>query len=356
MTETSPHPANFWETLDDGRIRCDLCPRYCKLKEGQRGFCFVRQNIQGSLVLTTYGRSSGFCIDPIEKKPLHHFYPGSSILSFGTAGCNLGCRFCQNWDLSKSRQMDRMTDFASPEAIARSARKNGCRSVAFTYNEPIIFAEYAIDICAACREQDVRTVAVTAGYITDKAREEFFAGMDAANVDLKGFSEDFYRDYCYGHLQPVLDTLLYLKKETDVWVEITNLIIPGANDSEDELHSMTDWIAGELGTDMVLHFSAFHPDFKVTDRPATSLHTLRKAREIALSKWLQFVYTGNVHDTESSSTFCPQCGELLIERDWYTLGRYNLDKNLCVKCRHPIPGRFEEGKGGWGGRRKSVQI
>jgi pyruvate formate lyase activating enzyme len=307
-------------------------------------------------VLTTYGRSSGFCIDPIEKKPLYHFYPGSSILSFGTAGCNLGCTFCQNWDLSKSKEMDRMTDFATPEAIARGASQQGCRSVAFTYNEPVIFAEYAIDIAKACREMDVRTVAVTAGYITEEARPDFFAAMDGANVDLKGFTDEFYRKYCAAQLQPVLDTLIYLKRETDVWIEITNLIIPGANDSKDELDSMTDWIAKELGPDVPLHFSAFHPAFKVTDRSSTSLRTLQTAREIALSKGLNYVYTGNVHDPQGSSTTCPNCKALLIERDWYELGQYNLNQNLCAKCSHPIAGRFEGQAGNWGQKRKTVRI
>ncbi|MFC1583974.1 AmmeMemoRadiSam system radical SAM enzyme [Fibrobacterota bacterium] len=341
MTEPIPHPADFWESLDDGRIKCTLCPRYCKLREEHRGFCFVRQNQGGKLVLTTYGRTSGFAIDPVEKKPLYHFYPGSTILSFGTAGCNLGCRFCQNWDLSKSRSMDRMTASASPGAIAQSARKNGCRSVAFTYNEPIIFAEYAIEICRACRELDVRTVAVTSGYITGDARPDFFAGIDGANVDLKSFSEQFYRDFCAGHLQPVLDTLIYLKKETDVWLEITNLIIPGANDSEAELHSLTEWIVTELGPDVPLHFSAYHPDFKLTDRRSTSLETLHLARDIALSKGIKFVYTGNVHDSAGSTTLCPACGAVLIERDWYRLGTCKIKKGLCEECGEKVPGRFE---------------
>ena len=217
----SDYPARWWTMLPDGRMECRLCPRFCKLQEGQRGFCFVRQRTGGGMVLTTYGRSSGFCVDPIEKKPLNHFLPGTSVLSFGTAGCNLGCRFCQNWDISKAREFDRLSDAASPDAIAASAKRLGCHSVAFTYNDPVIFAEYAIEVAQACRAQGIKTVAVTAGYITDEARPEFYRAMDAANVDLKAFTEDFYHRLCYAQLQPVLDTLVYLRRETDVWFEVT---------------------------------------------------------------------------------------------------------------------------------------
>jgi len=255
MSQTN-FPGRFWTKQDNNRILCELCPRYCSLHENQRGFCFVRQNIGGEMVLTTYGRSSGFCIDPIEKKPLNHFYPGTSVLSFGTAGCNLGCKFCQNWNISKSREWDSLTDQATPEAIARCAKKMNCKSVAFTYNDPVIFAEYAMDIADACHAIDIKTVAVTAGYITDKARPEFFDHMDAANVDLKAFTEEFYQKITLSALQPVLDTLVYLKSKTDVWFEITTLLIPGENDSDEEIDAMTKWIADHLGSDVPLHFSA----------------------------------------------------------------------------------------------------
>ncbi len=350
------YPGRYWHLLEDDRIQCDLCPRHCKLKDEQRGFCFVRQRIENQIVLTTYGRSSGFCIDPIEKKPLNHFYPGSSILSFGTAGCNLGCKFCQNWDMSKSRNMDRLADLASPEQICLSATQNGCKSVAFTYNDPVIFAEYAIDIARACRERGVCTVAVTAGYITDEARPDFFQYMDAANIDLKSFSEDFYHKLCSGHLQPVLDTLTYLKHNTDVWIEITNLLIPEANDSDQELHSLTEWVAGELGLDVPLHFSAFHPDFKMTDRPGTPGVTLKRAREIAISKGIHHVFTGNVFDAEGGSTYCPQCGSLLIERNWYELGQYNLAGSHCKSCGSEIAGHFDDKPGKWGQRRRQIVV
>ena len=352
----SDYPARWWTMLPDGRMECRLCPRFCKLQEGQRGFCFVRQRTGGGMVLTTYGRSSGFCVDPIEKKPLNHFLPGTSVLSFGTAGCNLGCRFCQNWDISKAREFDRLSDAASPDAIAASAKRLGCHSVAFTYNDPVIFAEYAIDVAQACRAQGIKTVAVTAGYITDEARPEFYRAMDAANVDLKAFTEDFYHRLCYAQLQPVLDTLVYLRRETDVWFEVTTLLIPGENDSRGELDRASDWFAANLGPDVPWHFTAFHPDFKMLDKPRTPPATLARAREIARAKGLKHVYTGNVHDRMGGSTWCPACGALLIERDWYELGAYNLDGNRCRACGCEIAGRFERQPGTWGARRLPVRL
>ena len=305
----SNHPGRWWHRLDDGRIQCDLCPRDCRLHEGQRGACFVRLREGGAMMLTTYGRSSGFCIDPIEKKPLNHFYPGSSVFSFGTAGCNLACKFCQNWDISKSREMDTLMDAASPAAIAEAAAKANCRSVAFTYNDPVIFAEYAMDTADACHALGIKTVAVTAGYIGVDARREFYAKMDAANVDLKGFTDDFYVKLCGAHLQPVLDTLVYLKRETDVWFEITTLLIPGKNDSEAELEAMCAWIARELGMEVPIHFTAFHPDYKMVDLARTPAATLTRARNIAMRAGIRYVYTGNVHDRTGGTTFCAGCGK-----------------------------------------------
>lgn len=356
-TETSqPYKGRFWHKQEDGRILCNLCPRNCILHEGQRGFCFVRQNIGGEMILTTYGRSSGFCIDPIEKKPLNHFYPGTSILSFGTAGCNLGCKFCQNWDISKSREFDKLADQASPKTIAQAAKKFGCRSVAFTYNDPVIFAEYAIDVADECRKLGIHPVAKTAGYITDEARPEFYSHMDAANVDLKAFTEDFYKKLTLSSLKAVLDTLVYVKKHTSVWLEITNLVIPGENDSDKEFHEMSQWILDYLGPDVPLHFTAFHPDFKMTDHPPTPPSTLTRAREIALSHGLHYVYTGNVHDSKGSSTYCPNCGKLLIERDWYVLGKYHVKNGQCAFCQTPIPGYFENQPGAWGNKRVPVRL
>ncbi len=345
----------WWRRLDDGRILCYLCPRECKIGEGKRGFCFVRANVKDQLVLTTYGRSSGFCIDPIEKKPLNHFLPGTSVLSFGTAGCNLGCRFCQNHDISKSREMDRLMDEASPELIARKAKELGCRSVAFTYNDPVIFAEYAIDIARECRKKDIKTVAVTAGYISSEARCEFFENMDAVNVDLKAFSQDFYNKVCFAELESVLETLKFLKS-SKVWFEVTTLIIPGLNDSDEEIRKMSCWILKHLGPYIPQHFTAFHPDFKMRDIERTPHATLLRAREIALQTGLKYVYVGNVHDGEASSTYCPGCGSLLIERDWYELGEWNLKNGRCSNCSEKIHGLFEERHGTWGARRQSVRL
>ena len=350
-------PARWWHALPDGRIQCDLCPRDCKLHEGQRGLCFVRKMEGGQMVLTTYGRSSGFCVDPIEKKPLNHFYPGSSVFSFGTAGCNLACKFCQNWDISKSRETDTMVDQALPDEIAKAAEQSGCRSVAFTYNDPVIFAEYAMDVADACHARGLKTVAVTAGYIHDEPRRAFYSKMDAANVDLKAFTDDFYVKLTGAHLQPVLDTLVYLKRETNVWLEITTLLIPGQNDSDAELSAMSQWILRELGPDVPLHFSAFHPDWKMQDVPPTPAATLTRARDIALKAGLHYVYTGNVHDTTGGTTSCPGCHEPLIVRDWYRIEQYSLTpEGHCPHCGTGIAGRFGVFSHPFGNRRIPVAM
>ena len=347
----------YWRRLDDGRVQCDVCPRACKLHEGQRGLCFVRGCQDGEVVLTTYGRSSGFCIDPIEKKPLNHFLPGTPVLSFGTAGCNLACKFCQNWDISKSRETDTLADAAAPAQLAQTAVRLGCRSIAFTYNDPVIFHEYAIDVAQACRAWGIKSVAVTAGYMCPEPRAEFYQHMDAANVDLKAFSERFYRNITGAHLQPVLETLMYLKHETRVWFEITTLLIPGENDSDGELDAMTAWIRESLGPDVPLHFTAFHPDWKMRDKPRTPAATLTRARAIGLRNGLHYVYTGNVHDAAGGSTYCRQCGSLLIERDWYVLGEWNLSADGdCRQCGTRCPGVFESTPGQWGARRQRVQL
>jgi pyruvate formate lyase activating enzyme len=351
------HPGRWWHALADGRIQCDLCPRDCRLHEGQRGLCFVRKMEGGRMVLTTYGRSSGFCVDPIEKKPLNQFYPGTSVLSFGTAGCNLACKFCQNWDISKSKEMDRLQDEASPEAIAQAAVRLGCKSVAYTYNDPVIFAEYAMDIADACRAQGVKNVAVTAGYIHAEARREFYAKMDAANVDLKAFTEDFYFKLCGAHLAPVLETLVYLVKETEVWTEITTLLIPGKNDSDEELEALSQWIFANLGPDVPLHFTAFHPDWKMTDRSPTPPATLSRARAIAMRNGVRYAYTGNVHDAQGGSTWCHGCGARLIGRDWYVLADWTLDESgHCMQCGTACAGVFEKRPGTWGARRARVRL
>ncbi len=352
---STEHPARWWHATGDGRIQCDLCPRDCKLNEGQRGMCFVRQRVGDRMVLTTYGRSSGFCIDPIEKKPLNHFYPGSSVLSFGTAGCNLACKFCQNWDISKSREMDRLVDQASPEAIARAAKDANATSVAFTYNDPTIFAEYAMDTADACHALGIRTVAVTAGYIYPEPRRDFYAKIDAANVDLKAFTDEFYRKVTASSIEPVKDTLRYLVRETNVWTEITTLLIPGLNDGDAELTALAEFVAGDLGLDVPVHFSAFHPDYKMTDIPATPVATLRHARAIAMRAGLRYVYTGNVHDREGDTTICPTCAAPVIERDWYEILSAKLGPGgTCAGCATPIAGRFGEQIGTFGRKRMRV--
>lgn len=353
---STPETAARWWHREGERLVCDLCPRECRLGEGQRGFCFVRQNLGGEMVLTTYGRSTGFCIDPIEKKPLNHFLPGTPVLSFGTAGCNLGCKFCQNWDISKSREIEILSAEAAPEAIVRAAKAHGCRSIAFTYNDPVIWAEYAIDTAKLARAEGIKTVAVTAGYITALARPEFYEHIDAANVDLKAFTEEFYRTQTLSHLEPVLDTLRWLKQESSVWFEITNLMIPGENDSPDETARLCDWIAEHLGDSVPLHFTAFHPDFKMRDKDHTPHETLIAAREIATRRGLKYVYLGNVLDGERQSTLCPDCGTVVIERVHYEIGAYKIRQGACITCGTIIPGIFEDRCGDWGRKRMPVDL
>ncbi|RME80300.1 MAG: AmmeMemoRadiSam system radical SAM enzyme [Planctomycetota bacterium] len=355
--ETSTVPTKYWHVLEDERIQCDLCPRFCKLKEGQRGLCFVRKREGDAIVLTTYGRSSGFCIDPIEKKPLNHFLPGTPVLSFGTAGCNLTCKFCQNWDISKAREFDRLADEAPPELIAKVAKATGCRSVAFTYNDPVIFMEYAIDTAKACHDLGIKTVAVTAGEICPEPRKEFFQYIDAANVDLKAFTEDFYKRLCSGSLQTVLDTLVYLREHTSAWFEITTLLIPGENDSPEEIKRMSQWILKNLGPDVPLHFSAFHPDYRMLDKPPTPPETLVRSRQIAMETGLYYIFTGNIHDEEGGSTYCHNCGAKVIGRDWYLITYWNLkDKGHCGSCGALCHGVFEENPGNWGRKRVPLYL
>ena len=355
------YPGRYWHALDDGRVQCDLCPRFCKLRDGQRGLCFVRACRDGEVVLTTYGRSSGFCVDPIEKKPLNHFLPGTPVLSFGTAGCNLTCKFCQNWDISKSREFDKLQAKATPEMIAEAAVKTGCKSVAVTYNDPVIFLEYAVDVAQACHERGIKMVAVTAGYICEEPRVEFYRHMDAANVDLKAFTEGFYRELCSSGLAPVLETLKYLKHETDVWFEITNLLIPGENDGEAEIEEMTGWVMDNLGPDVPMHFSAFHPDWKMMDKENTPLETVVRARRIAIKNGIRYAYTGNVHDPEGDATYCHDCGEVLVGRAWYEIKSWAVEiggnyTGNCNRCGTPVPGVFDGPPGDWGRKRMPVRI
>ncbi|MDR0784192.1 MAG: AmmeMemoRadiSam system radical SAM enzyme [Propionibacteriaceae bacterium] len=335
--------ANYWHPLDDGRLQCDLCPRHCRLRPGQRGFCFVRENQDGQLVATTYGRSSGFALDPIEKKPLYHVAPGSAVFSFGTAGCNLACKFCQNWSISTARSVDRLQAVASPAEIAASAARQGASGVAYTYNDPVIFAEYAIDTALACRERGLLNIAVTAGFVDSAPRADFFAVMDAANVDLKSFNPDFYRRTVGGRLEVVLDTLRYVAQETDCWLEVTTLLIPGLNDSDGEIGALTSWVAGELGVDVPIHFSAFHPANRMRDLPVTQAATVKRARQIGLANGLRYVYTGNVVDLKGSTTSCPACGEAVVERQGYRIIKRLVDSGGCCHyCGTILAGRWAE--------------
>ena len=329
--------------MENGKLLCFLCPRLCEIPEGKAGFCFIRKNVGGRLVNLGYGKSTGFAVDPIEKKPLNHFLPGTAVLSFGTAGCNLGCKFCQNWDISKARLDDRRSESGSPGDVVELAVRSGCSGIAYTYNDPVIWAEYAIDIAKEARSAGLRNVFVSAGYVTAEARGDVFEWMDAANIDLKAFSERFYKHVTLSHLEPVKETLRWLKRETNVWFEITTLLIPGENDSDDEIRQECDWVVGDLGPDVPVHFTAFHPDFKMLDTPRTPASTLFRARDIAREAGIRFCYVGNVHDREGQTTWCPGCGSALIRRDWHAILDYRLDDNRCARCGTGIPGVFHEG-------------
>ena len=321
----------YQQIVNNSKSQCEICPRRCVLSSGQRGFCYVRKNLGGVITLETYGYTTGLAIDPVEKKPLYHFYPTSKVLSFGTLGCNMGCLFCQNWQTTKVNYPVQNCQKISPEQIVQVAKDYGCQSVAFTYNDPVIFLEYAIDTAKLCAQEGIKTIAVTSGYINPEPAKEFFSVMDAANIDLKGFSEDFYQKNCMAHLQPVLDTIKYAVNETDCFVELTTMLIEGENDNFTEIECEC----------IPIHFSAFHPQYKFSNRNATKLETLIKAYNIAKSKGLKYVYTGNVSDIETSTTYCKTCGQPLIKRDGFRVLEYNLDNNgLCKFCNSKLDGLF----------------
>ncbi len=349
MMSTALHEARWWRPLESGKLLCTLCPRLCEIPEGKAGFCFIRKNVGGQLVSLGYGRSTGFAVDPVEKKPLNHFLPGTTVLSFGTAGCNLGCKFCQNWSISKARLDENRSEEGTPEEVVELALQASCAGIAYTYNDPVIWAEYAIDIARIARREGLKNVFVTAGYVTPEARPEIFEFMDATNVDLKAFTERFYRQITLSHLDPVKDTLRWLRRETSVWLEITTLLIPGENDGDDELREECDWIVEALGPDVPLHFTAFHPDFKMLDWPPTPASTLLRARDIARRSGIQYCYVGNVHDLEGQTTYCPGCGAALVRRDWHAILLYRLDGNRCPDCGREIPGHFHPGRHTGGG-------
>ena len=333
--------AKWWELTDNNKILCTLCPRYCKIGEGQPGFCYIRQNIGGKLYTIGYGKPTGFAIDPVEKKPLNHFLPGTSILSFGTAGCNLGCKFCQNWSISKAKLDDENSLDVSPEGVVALAKSYGTPSIAYTYNDPTIFGEYVIDISKIAREEGVKSVMVTAGYIDKEARKDVYKYIDAANVDLKGFTERFYHKLTFSHLDDVLNTLVWLKNETDVWFEITTLLIPDENDSSEEIMQECDWILNNLGDKIPLHFTAFHPDFKMRDKERTPEKTLTNARKIAIDSGIKFCYVGNVHNKEGQTTYCPNCNEKLIKRDWHSVISNKIINGCCKNCGQKTEGVFQ---------------
>ncbi len=337
-TETL-HEGRWWEPLSQGRVHCYLCPRHCHIGEGQSGFCFIRVNQGGKLYSLGYAWPAALQIDPIEKKPLNHFLPGTRVFSLGTAGCNMGCFFCQNWDISKSKSDQVHSTHILPEDVVALAIRYGCPSIAFTYNEPTIWDEYVIDICHAAHEAGIRTVMVTNGYITREAFHDIYDHVDAANVDLKAFTEGFYGRVTLTHLQPVLDTLTWLKQETNVWFEITNLIIPTLNDDAREIRQLADWVLENLGPDIPLHFTAFHPDFKLRDKPRTPPETLHAARRIALDAGLHYVYEGNIY-SEAAHTYCPGCGQILIRRSWHDVLQNSLVDGACPSCHLAIPGRW----------------
>ena len=333
---------NYQNNLTNGNIQCAICPRKCSLKNGQKGFCHVRSNKDGNIVLDTYGYNTGLAIDPIEKKPLYQFYPTSGILSFGTLGCNMGCKFCQNWQTTKNKSNCKGGNKNSPEEIVQIAKNYNCKSVAFTYNDPIIFFEYALDTARLCHENGIKTVAVTSGFINPEPCKEFFGLMDAANIDLKGFSEEFYAKNCMAKLQPVLDTIKYVSNETDCHVELTTLLIEGKNDSDEMLKSECEWIMQNIGDCVPLHFSAFFPNYKMRNIQSTDFSTLVRAYNIAKSYGIKYVYTGNLSNIQSSSTYCKNCGKPIIIRNGYQLLEYNLNHGgSCKFCGTICDGRFE---------------
>ena len=336
--------ARYWSALDGGAVQCGLCPHQCRIAEGKRSRCHGRVNHGGRLVAETWGHPVAMALDPIEKKPLNHFLPGTPVLSLGTRGCNLSCRFCQNWELSHpSPPGGRIGREVSPDEVARSAGEHGAPSVAATYNEPAVWAEYAMDIADACHARGVRMVAVTSGYISGRAREDFFRRMDATNVDLKSMREAFYQRLCGASLAPVLETLEYIRKETDGWLEVTTLVIPGENDSEAELDELTAWVAGHLGVETPLHFSAFHPDGEMRDHSRTPLATLRRARERAQANGLRHVYAGNIRgEPDWTATCCAGCGARLIDREGFGAQLSGMAKDgRCQTCGRACAGVWE---------------
>jgi pyruvate formate lyase activating enzyme len=327
-----------WWVRENGRIHCYLCPRDCRIGDGQAGFCYIRKNVGGTLYSTAHSQPCAIQVDPVEKKPLFHFMPGKRIYSLGTAGCNMGCKFCQNWEISKSKSDQVRAVRLTPEEAVTEAMEYGCPLIAYTYNEPTIWAEYVIDIARVAQRFGIRSVMVTNGYITPQALHDVYRWIDAANVDLKAFTEDFYAKITLTHLKPVLETLQELRR-MNVWVEITTLLIPTLNDEPSEIRQICGWILDHLGDEVPLHFTAFHPDFRLRDLPRTSPETVLTARRIAMQAGLKYVYSGNILSPEGANTNCPSCRTLLINRTWHKVQENHLVSGNCP-CGQAIPGVF----------------
>jgi len=322
------------------RVKCLLCPRTCELKEGERGNCRVRMNIAGRLQTLVYGRPCAVHIDPIEKKPLYHYLPGSRSFSIATAGCNLHCMFCQNWEISQ-REPEYTTNIdLSPEEVVNQALNAGCRTIAYTYSEPIIFFEYAADTGRLAHKNGLLNVWVTAGYINQEPLKEAVSFIDAAHVDLKGITDTYYKNVCKATLKPVLDTIKTMK-DSGVWVEIINLVVPTYNDTKDDFSRLCDWIIENVGVETPLHFSRFWPTYQLKNLPPTPVESLSLARNIAMAKGIHYVYIGNVPEHEGNNTYCPICKKLIIGRQGYVISGYNIRDGKCGFCGHPIPGRWE---------------
>lgn len=329
--------ARYYEKLPNRKIKCLLCPRTCVIDDLERGYCGVRENRDGVYYTLVYGKPCTLHVDPIEKKPLFHFLPGSEALSIATAGCNVFCKFCQNWEISQSRpeQLPSL-DFPPAKLVALTHEKK-CPVIAFTYNEPVVFTEYMYDIAEKARGIGVHTAMISNGYIQTKPLKDLCRVLSAVKIDLKAFSERFYKELVSGQLQPVLDSLILLKQEK-IWLEIVYLVIPGQNDDPNELSSLCKWIYKELGSGVPLHFTRFYPQYRLTNVPATPLQTLHKARKIAQDAGLQFVYSGNVPGDPGENTYCSQCSELLIKRMGYAIVENKIMSGQCPKCHTPIPG------------------
>jgi pyruvate formate lyase activating enzyme len=328
----------YQKATENNKVQCEICPRRCEMPLNQSGYCYVRKNINGQVVLETYGYNTGLAIDPVEKKPMYHFYPASKVLSFGTLGCNMGCLFCQNSSTTKVKAPINQCQTAAPEQIVNTAKAYGCKCVAFTYNDPIVFFEYAIETAKLCRKAGIKTIAVTSGYMNPEPAKEFYSLMDGANIDLKGFSDDFYIKNCSAHLPPVLETIKYAVNKTKCFVELTTMLIEGENDQF--IEQECEWILKNLGDSVPLHFSAFFPKYKFVNRPATTYETLEKAYKKAKEMGLKYVYTGNLSTIETSTTYCKKCGEPLIKRDGYNIIGNNVEDGKCKFCNTKVDGRF----------------